>query len=193
VRPWDPVELDACLDVLEDVAGRLTPPPNGLGLPPFADELAAWPALWHQSRPTLQRPHADEAAALAATFGEVVAGDTLVHTDVRDDNVLLTSDGRVLLCDWNWPTAGAAWLDSLALLIGPRGDGVDVDAVIAARPLLRDVPPDHVDRVLAVLCGYFLHHADEPVPPTSPHVREVQRWQGEVVWDWLAERRGWAR
>ena len=63
-----------------------------------------------------------------------MAGETLVHTDVRDDNILITADGRALLCDWNWPVVGAAWLDSLFLLIGPRGDGLDVDAVIAAAP-----------------------------------------------------------
>lgn len=77
------------------------------------------------------------------------------------------------------------------MLIGPRGDGLDVEAVIASRPLLRDVPPDHVDRILALVCGYFHKSADDPVPPTSPHIRDHQRWQGEVVWQWLAERRGW--
>jgi hypothetical protein len=114
-----------------------------------------------------------------------------VHTDVRDDNVLLTPDGRALFCDWNFPAVGAAWLDSLFMLIGPRGDGVDVDAVMAERPLLRDVAADDVDRVLALICGYFLRQADEPVPATSPHLRDAQRWQGDVVWAWLAERRGW--
>jgi hypothetical protein len=29
------------------------------------------------------------------------------------------------------------------------------------------------------------------VPPTSPYIRDAQRWQGDVVWDWLSERRGW--
>ena len=38
------------------------------------------------------------------------------------------------------------------------------DAVIAERRLLRDVPPDHIDRFLALICGYFLRKADEPVP-----------------------------
>ena len=76
-------------------------------------------------------PHLDDAAALAAGFAEVTAGDTLVHTDVRDDNMLLRPDGRRVLCDWNWPVVGAAWLDTLFLMIGPRGDGLDVDAVLA--------------------------------------------------------------
>ena len=63
---------------------------------------------------------------------------------------------------------GAAWMDSLILLICPRGDGLDVERIIAERRLLRDVPADHVDRVLAVLSGYLLSRAAEPVPPTSP-------------------------
>jgi hypothetical protein len=46
--------------------------------------------------------------------------------------------------------------------------------------------------VIALLVGYFFHQGDEPVPPTSPHLREHQRWQGEVCWDWLCERRSWS-
>ena len=190
-RPWRVAELNACLDTLETVADLLTPSPPGLDLDPITEELAAWPAFWEHVNATHQLPHGDAAAALAAGFADSLGGDTLVHTDVRDDNVLLTTDGRTLFCDWNWPTIGADWLDSLFMLIGPRGDGLDVEAVVAERRLLRDVPPDDLDRALAVTCGYFLRSADEPVPPTSPYVREVQRWQGEVVWDWLCERRGW--
>ena len=96
------------------------------------------------------------------------------------------------MCDWNWPVTGAAWLDTLLLLIGPRGDGLDVERVLASRPLTRDVPAEHVDIVLALVAGYFLQSAAQPVPPTSPHIRDAQRWQGDVVWDWLSERRGWS-
>jgi hypothetical protein len=190
-RPWSEADLAACLDALEQVADQLTPVPDGLALDAVADELADWPSFWDHVRAGRDLPHADDAAALAASFAEVVGGETLVHTDVRDDNVLLTTDGRALFCDWNWPVVGADWLDSLFMLIGPRGDGLDVEAVVAERRLLRDVPAEHVDRVLALICGYFLKSADDPVPPTSPHIREAQRWQGEVVWDWLCERRGW--
>jgi hypothetical protein len=190
-RPWRPDELDLCLDALEVVADRLTPPPHDLDLDPVAVELADWPELWDTVPDRATRAHADQATALAAAFAEVAGGETLVHTDVRDDNALLTDDGRALFCDWNWPVVGAAWLDSLILLISPRGDGVDVERIIAERRLLCDVPGDHVDRVLALLSGYLLSRAAEPVPPTSPHLRDAQRWQGDVVWDWLCERRGW--
>jgi aminoglycoside phosphotransferase (APT) family kinase protein len=190
-RPWRDPELARCLDALELVADQLTPVPDGMDLDPIGDEFAGWPVFWDEVPALSDLPHAEEAAELAASHAEVVAGDTVVHTDVRDDNVLLATDGRTLLCDWNWPAVGAPWIDSLILLIGPRGDGVDVEAVIAERPLLRDVPPDHLDRLLALVCGYFLKSAGDPVPPTSPYLRDVQRWQGDVVWDWLRERRGW--
>jgi hypothetical protein len=191
-RPWREPELQLCLDTLAAAVPVLTPPPADLELPHASEEFAGWPAHWdhvRSARPEL--PHLDDAAALAGRYVEAMSGDTLVHTDVRDDNILLTADGRMLLCDWNWPFVGAGWLDSLFLLIGPRGDGLDVSAVIAGHPVLSSVPTEHVDAVLALVTGYFLKSADDPVPPTSPFIRDAQRWQGEVCWEWLAERRGW--
>ena len=195
-RPWRAADLDRCLTMTAAMADALTPAPPELGLPSFAEEYAGWPALWERLRTTAPdlpafSAHADEAAALAARFPEVTAGSTVVHMDIRDDNLLLGADGRVLLCDWNFPVAGAPWIDTVVLMIGPRGDGHDVDALLAASPLLRDVAPESVDAVIALVTGYFLYSATQPVPPTSPYVRDAQRWQGQVCWDWLAERRGW--
>lgn len=190
-RPWTHDDLDACLDALAEAARVLTPPPPGLQLDDAAVELADFPATWDHALATFVLPHGEEAAALAARFPEVLAGDTVVHGDVRDDNLLLAEDGRVLLCDWNWPMRGPAWFDSLALLIGPRGDGLDVEAVVATHPTFADVDPEAVDIVLALLAGYFLTRSDDPVPSSSPHLRDHQLWQGEACWEWLGERRGW--
>lgn len=194
-RPWVLADLDAVLDALEEVADALTPPPADLALDTaendFAPLLDGWAAL-RRDRADLGASHLAEAEALAGRYAEVVGGDTLVHTDVRSDNVLVDRDGRALLCDWNWPVRGASCFDSFAALIGPRGEGLDVDAVIASRRLLRDVDPEALDINLALYVGYFLTQCELPVPPTSPHLREHQRWQGEVCWDWLAERRGWS-
>jgi hypothetical protein len=192
-RPWREDDLRRCLEMLTAAVPVLTPPPAGLELPHASEELADWPAHWTRVRTV--RPglaHLDEAAALAGRYVEAMAGETLVHTDVRDDNILLTTDARALLCDWNWPMVGAAWLDSLFLLIGPRGDGLDVERVIAGHPLLSAVADEAIDIVLALVTGYFLKSAEDPVPPSSPFVRDAQRWQGEVCWSWLSERRGWA-
>ena len=194
-RPWQADDLDAVLDALEQAADALTPPPDGLDLDTaeadFAPLLEGWASL-REGVAGLEPAHLAEAEALAQRYAEVVGGDTLVHTDVRSDNILIDPEGRALVCDWNWPVRGAAWFDSFAALIGPRGEGLDVDAVIAGRRLLRDVDPEALDITLALYVGYFFSQADLPVPPTSPHLRDHQRWQGEVCWDWLAERRGWS-
>jgi hypothetical protein len=192
-RPWRAADVEAAAGMLERFAADLTPAPEALGLAPLAEELADWPDAWDHvrgTRPAL--PHLDEAAALALDALATTAGDTVVHTDVRDDNLLLTPDGRVLLCDWNWPVVGAAWLDTVLLMVGPRGDGLDVDELLGRLPLTRGVPVEHVDAFLALLVGYFWRQADERVPPTSPYLRDFQRWQGDVVWSWLGERRGWS-
>ena len=191
-RPWTQADLDASIAMLEHAARDLSPAPAAMALDTFAVEFRDFPGHWDHVRAT--RPglaHREEGAALAARFAEVTAGDTVVHTDVRDDNILVRPDGSAVLCDWNWPAVGAAWLDTVFLMIGPRGDGLDVEAALASAALTRDVPAEHVDIVLALLAAYFMRQSDEPVPPTSPHLREAQWWQGEVVWDWLCERRGW--
>lgn len=191
-RPWGRPELDACLDVLEDLADRATPPPAGMDLPAFADDLAGFLSGWeHVRRHSPGWPHLEEAAALAGRMREVTAGSTLVHTDARDDNFLLRPDGTALLCDWNWTVVGAAWIDTVLLLISAHGDGIDADAVLAGRRLTRDVDPGHVDVLLALFCGYMLESRDRPVPASSPYLRVHSRWYAEASWAWLAQRRGW--
>lgn len=190
-RPWHSDELDACLDTLEVVADRLTPAPTGLAS--FADDFTDFLTGWdHVRRVDPGLPHLDEAAALASRFRAVTTGDTLVHTDARDDNFLV-AQGRALLCDWNWPVRGAAWLDTVLLLIGAHGDGLDADQILARRRLTREVAGDHVDSVLALVAGYFFERRDEPVPNSSPYLRAHQSWYAEATWSWLADRRGWSR
>ncbi len=195
-RPWTPADLGRCVDALEQAAGALTPVPAGLRAAALADDLADAPGCWQVPRVAavafpLLAERREQAARLAAGFGAATAGSTVVHTETRDDNLLLAADGRTLVCDWSWPAVGAAWVDTVLLMIGPRGDGLDVEQVLATTPLTRDVRPGDVDALLALVTGMFLHSATLPVPTTSPHVRESQRWQAEVCWTWLCERRGW--
>lgn len=185
-RPWTPEDLAAASAMAVTMAGVLTPAP-GVAVDSAADEFGDWPALWDR----IDHPRAADIKALAVRHAEVVGGSTLVHTDIRDDNILIRADGSAVLCDWNWPVVGAAWLDSLFLLIGPRGDGLDVDAHIAAHPLLSTVPPESIDVVLALVLAYFTVSSFEAVPSTSPYIRQAQAWQRDVIDDWLAERRGW--
>ena len=159
------------------MAADLTPPPEGLELDTFADEMGALVGFWDHVRATQpDLPHLEEAAALAAGFAAVTAGDTVVHTDLRDDNFLIDRDGRVWTCDWNWPVVGADWLDSLFVLIGPRGDGLDVESVIAvAAAAARRTGRAHRHRArparrLLLPAAGRAGAADLAVPPRAPVV-----------------------
>lgn len=188
-RPWTTEDLEVVSRALVETAEALTPAP-GMGWPTFVEEHASYPALWDRVLP-LGYPHADRAADLAPGFAEHTAGETLVHLDVRDDTLRIRPDGGVQLVEWTWPVLGADWIDSLLLLVGPRGDGLDADSSLADHPLLSKAAPEAIDSVLALFAGYFLAAAEQPVKTTSPHLRRMQRWQGEVCLDWLSERQGW--
>lgn len=192
-RPWRPAELERCLDAAETLAEVLTPAPPAVAPVSFAEDLASLPGMWdHVRRSRGDGPEHAEAAALAASYAEVTGGDTVVHTDLRADNALITDDGAVF-CDWNFCVRGAAWIDTVLLLLEPRGDGIDADALLASRPLTADVPAEHVDVLLALITGYLWRSAELPVPPNSPYLRDHQLWTGDAAWDWLCERRGWSR
>jgi len=45
-----------------------------------------------------------------------LSGDTLLHTDLNEDNFIITPDGRAYLVDWAFTTRGAAWLEPMMLL-----------------------------------------------------------------------------
>lgn len=191
-RPWEAAELDACLDTLELVADRLDPVPAGLRLRPATDELPGLVTGWDEVRRTSpERPHLEEAAALARGYLDIEDRGHLVHFDARDDNFLIDPDGRAWLCDWNWPALGPAWMDTVHLLVSAFGDGLDVDTALRSRRLTRAVPDDHVDSVVAGLCGFMLAGADQPAPPSSPYLRVHAQWYAEAAWAWLAHRRGW--
>jgi aminoglycoside phosphotransferase (APT) family kinase protein len=191
-RPWSPSDLDRCLDALEALDLGWAGAPDGLMLRPIAEEFAGFPAAWDAVRrdePGLA--HHDEAAELAARMASVVGGTTLVHTDLRDDNLLIGPDGHVWLCDWNWPALGAAWIDTVCLLIPAHGDGIDADAVLAERRLTRDVPAEDIDSFLALVAGYYFAQSAQAVPSSSPWLRAHQSWMGQATWSWLSARRGW--
>jgi len=192
-RPWQAAELNACLDMLEVVADVLDPVPRGLDLHLITDDLPALVTGWDYVRNAHPDwPHLKEAAALARSYLDIPGQHRFVHSDVRDDNCLIETSGRALLCDWNWPALGPPWLDTLDLLASAYGDGVDVDGIIATRPLTKDVDPAHIDAAIAQLCGFMLKSRDRPESPTSPYIHVHARWYSEVCWSWLAHRRGWS-
>jgi Phosphotransferase enzyme family len=119
------------------------------------------------------------------------AGGTLLHADLRADNLLLTP-ARVMVVDWPWASVGAAWFDLLGMLpsVAMQG-GLDPEAVFAAHPVAAGADPDAVTATLAALAGFFVVRGGEPPPPGLPTVRSFQLAQGRAALAWLRRRLGW--
>jgi aminoglycoside phosphotransferase (APT) family kinase protein len=188
--PWREDELERVLAALTDLAAALTPPP--LEAPPVAEALDE---LFHGWRTLASGDAAgidpwaagrlDELADLEAGWAEGAAGSTLLHCDVRADNILLTPD-RVVFVDWPHACVGAAWIDLVAFLpsVAMQG-GPRPWEVFEAHPLGRDAPAEHVLPVVAGLAGFFVERSLQPPPPGLPTLREFQRAQGIEALAWL--------
>ncbi|MGW1226695.1 aminoglycoside phosphotransferase family protein [Streptomyces sp. NPDC001515] len=192
--PWDRGELDRVLDAVARLSALLTPAP--FDAPEIAVREASlftgWRSL-HAAGDTgrLDPWAARHLGALAereAGWAAPATGDTLVHADLRADNILLTED-RVVFVDWPHARRAAPWFDLLAMLpsVAAQG-GPDPEAVFTAHPLGRDADPAGVTTVLTALAGYFVAHSLRPDPPGLPTVRAFQAAQGAAALDWLRRR-----
>jgi thiamine kinase-like enzyme len=191
--PWRGDELVRVLDALEALWEALTPAP--LATPTVADGLAAEFTGWRTVDPDAvdawARRHLDGLVAREERWTQAAAGETLLHSDLRADNLLLTPD-RVVVVDWPSACVGAAWVDlafllpSVAMQGGPRPE-----TVLASTPTGVHAPSEQLDAVVAALAGYFVEHALRPPPPGLPTVRAFQAAQGRVALDWLRARTGW--
>ncbi|MFD9943979.1 phosphotransferase family protein [Nonomuraea sp. NPDC059023] len=188
--PWRRDELDRVLAAADELAASLTPAP--IDAPPIAELFGqmfrGWRRLLEEDHDGLDPWIAGNLGALAeleSGWERAAAGDTLVHADLRADNVLLT-DERVYVVDWPYACLGAAWFDRLAMLPSVAMQG-------GPRPgeLLAD-PDPALTCVIAALAGYFVRQSRQPPPPGIPTVRAFQAAQGEVAVDWLRERTGWS-
>lgn len=197
--PWSPDELDATLTAWRAACDALATPPAELlavGLPALPDlvrdELSWWAEIAAgrvrvPDLPPWALSHLDELAELEHRLPPLVAGDAVLHGDLRIDNVLIDDAGAAWLCDWTWPCLGEPWFDTVTLLVSAWGDGADTDALLAGWA----PPPGGVDGTLAAMSGYWLVRAAGDSGTASPSVREHHRFSGTRALRWLAERRGW--
>ena len=200
-EPWRPEELDRVLAALAELAAALTPAP--LDGPTAASRLEHQFQGWR--RTVAARSHGepldwldqwtrrnlDGLAELEAGWKSAVAGDTLLHGDLRADNLLLARD-RVVVVDWPWACVGAPWLDLLLMLPSVRMQGgPDPEAVLAGHPVAAGADPHAMTSALAAFAGMLSWQAHLPPPPGLPTLRAFQAAQATVARDWLRVRTAW--
>ena len=200
-HPWDARELASAVRRArcparrahaQPGAGRRRPRPTGC-----AHLFGGWAELAAMARPpdgldAWSGRNLGRLAELEAGWPDAVAGPTLVHGDVRSDNLLVTSSGGVVFVDWPHAGVGApvfdlvAWAPSVVLEGGPAPE----ELLALPRPCLRGRPrrPGRPARRLQRLLGA---HSLRPPPPGLPTLRPFQAAQGAVALAWLRRLTGW--
>ena len=199
--PWRADELRLVFQALERLAVATTPaPPAGL-LPlaeKVADDFGGWARLRADPPAGLDpwaAAHLDQLSAASERALAATTGDTLVHLDVRADNLLLTASGpesggeqTVILVDWPHAARGPAWFDTLLLLINVRlYGGHDTQSMLLELAARTGADPDDLVAVLAAWAGFFADQARRPAPLGLPTLRKFQQDQADAVLSWLAE------
>lgn len=187
--PWRRDQLDRVLAALGKMSDALTPSP--IEAPTigeaFEESFQGWRRLLREDTAGLDPwalRHLAELAGLESGWAEAAAGDTLVHADLRADNILLTSE-RVYVVDWPWACVGVSWYDRVVMLPSVAMQG-------GPEPHeLFDDPDPAVTSVVAAVTGYFVRQGRQPDPPGLPTLRAFQRAQGVVALEWLKRRTGW--
>jgi hypothetical protein len=180
--PWPDGSVAAVLGALEKIAA--TWPPHGVpSTEIYREELAeGWALVEQDPGPFLSfelcsREWLADALPilLEAARTAPIEGESLLHFDVRSDNIALQGD-RAVLVDWNWACIGnplldrATWAPSLRVEGGPPPE-----------ELVPECPPGFP----AMLAGFWALQVGLPPPEgAAPGLRDLQLAQLGVVLPW---------
>ncbi|MCS6800351.1 MAG: aminoglycoside phosphotransferase family protein [Chloroflexota bacterium] len=196
--PWTPHAIDSCARALA-ILHRSAPPAfipddwHGRDRPqPYFDRIAArrraqgdlpatctaeWWDWFERARPQLE-------AAYLALFGP--GRKTLVHNNVRSDNLFLRR-GETVLIDWDHAILGTPAYDSVYWALGVEREGGGPASAAHARyeAIAGPVSPDDVFGVLAFWTGYFVDHLQ--AARSRPVNQQLRGEYLRLVLRWLAE------
>lgn len=202
--------------VIEDVEGRhpersatsvdtvhvldsiqaLTAAPTDCALPYLSDEFVSdagsWTRLESEGLMTTTTPwcieNFDLLRAAAERVTSVVAGDRLIHADLRADNILIDSSGRARLIDWPWAAKGAGWEDALLYLLDLRVEdpAADIFPLLDHPVFASSNVEDHI-ALLSAVSGNWFEKCRLPAPEGMTTLRDFQRREAITAVEWIAQ------
>lgn len=199
-EPWRDDELGRVVSTISDMSNMLTPSPVD-DIPRLEellqDEFDTFRRLLHDRQSGLLttelldpevRTRLPHLAVLEAQWERSAAGNTLTHLDLRADNFVFGSDGKVWVVDWSMPCSAAPWVDLATFLptVDRRSDELN-DLFLSSAVGEGAVPAD-VNAFLAGLAGMWLERGCNPPLPHAPHIREHQTRCAHTTLDWLSLR-----
>ena len=131
---------------------------------------------------------ATSAASLTARVHRLesqVEPTSLCHFDIRNDNLLLTSHGEVVIIDWGMARLGPEWVD-LALLAVQLPTPTLGDALLGGS--LSSADSRVVTDFFIAFAGSQSWNAQQPAPPGLPAMPSYCAGDARRLWR-LAERR----
>jgi phosphotransferase family enzyme len=180
--PWPEGSIAAVLGALEKIAA--TWPPHGVPSTEIYRQeiLEGWALVEQDPGPFLSyelcsREWLTETlpTLLESARTAPIEGESLLHFDVRSDNIALQGD-RAVLVDWNWACIGnplldrVTWAPSLCVEGGPSPE-----------ELAPECPPGFP----ALLAGFWAARIGLPPPEgAAPGLRDLQLAQLRVVLPW---------
>ncbi len=193
-EPWHVEELAIVLPQLQRFSVAVTPSPVD-SLQSAVDRhrpvFSGWRRLAGgdgdtEALDTWSAEHLPLLATVESRWEEAAAGDTLLHADLRADNLLLDDDGAVWIVDWPWACRGASFVDLAMMLpsVG-LGGGPEPREVVERYALFADVDHDALTPLVAAIAGFFLRSSLDAPPPGLPTLRRFQRAQADVAIGWL--------
>ncbi len=196
-EPWTENDMALVIATLKKMAFDLTPSPVAVdetAADAFQSGINGWQIALLRGEDRLDRwsmRNLQKLSELEAQAPDAAAGDTLLHFDVRADNLLIVGD-RVYVLDWPWARTGIWWIDLVAMAPSVAMQGGPQPEAFLRRLDMGGVSKHAIDAVVCSLAGYFMVRGLEPPPPGLPTVRAFQAAQGEVAVAWLRERTGWS-
>lgn len=133
--------------------------------------------------------------ALESAAGELLQADpqramSLIHLDLRSDNLLFRRDGTPVLLDWPYVTRGPVVLDVVFFAPSVEGEGgprASETVALFEQALGWRFPRGDQQIALAFAAGFFADQAYLPPIPGLPRLRWVQRMQLAVCLGWAAD------
>ena len=193
--PWIPAELDRVVACLVELTDALTPAPMSAEQVGLAESWGVvtssrWMRLAEQADrlDDWSRQHLDVLVILEADAAAAVAGDTLLHLDLRDDNLLLTPD-EVMVIDWAHARIGAPWLDIVLMApsVAMQG-GPDPETLIARHPATRSANPADITAAIVAIAGSLTYGGLQDPPPGLPTLPAFMAAQAAEACRWLQTR-----
>lgn len=177
---WTENRIQSVLDGLRQLA-LVQAPKNLPTISELHSDLFCWDAIMSDPSIFIESGLADRNTLKKALFSlktladaANIEGPNLVHMDIRSDNICFR-DNKAIFVDWNHACTGNPKIDTLFWLpsLYLEGGTAPWDFGI------------NEPELLSLILGYFVYNASLAAPHLGSDLRNFQRKQLEVVYEWI--------